>query len=346
MIGDAVACTSDQHVLGEGARWDARRGELLRVDIMDGLVFRDRVDNDGGLIPIRTYEVPGTVGAIIPVEGDEGSLTASNRGFVHLAPDGSLHPLVEVAPEGTRMNDASCDPQGRCWAGTKAHDNRAGGGALYRLDRDGHTRLMLDGLTISNGLGWSPDGATMYLADTIPRVIHPVAFDGERGTISNGRVLVTVTEGAGPDGLTVDAARATSGWRSSEQDASTGIALTVCFARSSTSPPWKPPPAHSRVRDRIASTSPPRPRIGATNSVSPSPPPGSPIGSTLMSPDVRRHHSVPIERGGPKCPHDTVAPHQVKASPLMRSGRLRQGSGSNRAANVRFRSTQAGPLVK
>ena len=57
---------------------------------------------------------------------------------------------------------------------------------------------MLDGLTISNGLGWSPDGGTMYLADTIPRVIHAFSFDGERGTISDGRVLVTVTEGAGP----------------------------------------------------------------------------------------------------------------------------------------------------
>ena len=206
MIGDAVACTTDQHLLGEGARWDARRGELLRVDIMDGLVFRDRVDDDGGLIPVRTYEVPGTVGAITPVEGDEGWLLASNRGFVHLSLDGSLHALVEVAPEGTRMNDAACDPQGRFWAGTKAHDNHAGGGALYRLDGGGHTEVMLDGLTISNGLGWSPDGATMYLADTIPRVIHAFAFDGERGTISNGRVLVKVTEGAGPDGLTVDAA--------------------------------------------------------------------------------------------------------------------------------------------
>ena len=206
MTGDAIACTTDQHLLGEGARWDARRGELLRVDIMDGLVLRDRVDDDGGLIPVRTYEVPGTVGAITPVEGDEGWLLASNRSFVHLSPDGALHPLAEVAPEGTRMNDAACDPQGRFWAGTKAHDNHDGGGALYRLDRDGQIELMLDGLTISNGLGWSPDGATMYLADTIPRIIHAFSFDGEHGAISNGRVLVTVTEGAGPDGLTVDAA--------------------------------------------------------------------------------------------------------------------------------------------
>jgi sugar lactone lactonase YvrE len=206
MTGVAVACTNDQHVLGEGARWDARRDELLRVDILDGRVYRDRVDDDGRLIPVRTYQVPGTVGAITPVDGDDGWLLASNRSFLHLSADGALRPLAEVAPEGTRMNDAACDPQGRFWAGTKAQDNHAGGGALYRLERDGRIDVMLDGLTISNGLGWSPDGATMYLADTIPRVIHAFSFDGERGTISDARVLVTVTEGAGPDGLTVDAA--------------------------------------------------------------------------------------------------------------------------------------------
>jgi sugar lactone lactonase YvrE len=66
--------------------------------------------------------------------------------------------------------------------------------------------LMLGDMTISNGLGWSPDGGTMYLADSGPRVIHAFAFDAERGTISNGRVLITVPEEIGaPDGLTVDA---------------------------------------------------------------------------------------------------------------------------------------------
>ena len=104
------------------------------------------------------------------------------------------------------MNDGACDPQGRFWGGTLAEDHHDGGGALYRLDRDGRTEMVLEGLTISNGIGWSPDGRTMYLVDSGPRVIHAFAFDGDRGTISAGRILVTVPEDIGaPDGMTVDA---------------------------------------------------------------------------------------------------------------------------------------------
>jgi sugar lactone lactonase YvrE len=201
---EPVACTTEQTQLGEGARWDARRGELLRVDILAGRVYRDRVADDGSLISVRTYEVPGTVSAIAPVENDEGWLLAAGRGFAHLTLDGSLRRLAEFAPPETLTNDAACDRQGRFWAGTKAEV--AGGAALYRLDPDGRTELMLDGLTISNGIGWSLDGGTMYLADTGPRVVHAFAFDGERGAISDGRDLITVAEElGGPDGLTVDA---------------------------------------------------------------------------------------------------------------------------------------------
>jgi sugar lactone lactonase YvrE len=202
----AVSCTTEQTLLGEGVRWDARRGELLRVDILAGRVYRDRVADDGGLVRVRVYSVPGTVGALAPIQGDDGWLLAAGRSFVHLREDGSTRTIAEVAWRGTRMNDGACDPQGRFWAGTMADDHRAGGGALYRLDRHGRTELVLGDLTISNGLGWSPDGSTMYLVDSGPRVVRAFAFDDRHGTISNGRILVTVAEELGaPDGMTVDA---------------------------------------------------------------------------------------------------------------------------------------------
>jgi sugar lactone lactonase YvrE len=206
MTSDPVAQTTEQCELGEGVRWDDRRDELLRVDILAGRIYRDMITDAGALVPVRSYRVPETVGAIAPVDNDEGWLLATEQGFSYLRPDGTLQPIAEVAPEDTRMNDAACDPQGRFWAGTVADDQRPRGGALYRLDRDGETDLIISGLTISNGLGWSPDGRTMYLADSGPGVVYAFKFDAEQGTIFDNRVLVDVPKEVGsPDGLTVDA---------------------------------------------------------------------------------------------------------------------------------------------
>ena len=203
----AIACTDEQAQLGEGVRWDARRSELLRVDIVRGTVFRDRVLDGGGLAAVQRYELPWPVGMIAPIDGDDGWLLGAGRGFVHLAPDGRHRTITEVSGPGTRMNDGAADPQGRYWGGSLADDHHAGGGAFYRLDRNGHAEQVLDGLTIPNGVGWSPDGRTMYLVDSGPRVVHAFAFDGDRGAIADERVLLTVPEDVGaPDGLTVDAA--------------------------------------------------------------------------------------------------------------------------------------------
>lgn len=205
-VTEPVAATTEQTVLGEGARWDARRDELLRVDIAAGRVFRDRIDDDGRLALVRGYTLPGTVGALAPIQNDEGWLVAAGQGFGHLARNGAFQPLVDVAPAGSRMNDGACDPQGRFWAGTLAHDHRPGGGALYRLARNGETELVLAGLTIANGIDWSPDGNTMYLADSGPRTVHAFRFDGRSGTLYDQRVLINVPAEVGsPDGLTVDA---------------------------------------------------------------------------------------------------------------------------------------------
>jgi sugar lactone lactonase YvrE len=166
--GAAVACTTEQTVLGEGVRWDARRGELLRVDILAGRVYRDQVHENGSLVPVRVYSVPGTVGAITPIQNEEGWLLAAGRGFVHLSLDGSTRRLLDVAPPGTRMNDGACDPQGRFWAGTIADDHHVGGGALYRLGQRGQADLMLSGLTIPNGLGCHTDSTGLPAAPFRP----------------------------------------------------------------------------------------------------------------------------------------------------------------------------------
>jgi sugar lactone lactonase YvrE len=205
VTSEAIPVTITQAVLGEGLRWDARRQELLGVDILTGRVYRGRVEEDGSLSLVGQYQLPGTVGAIAPVHDDEGWIVAAGQGFLHLGSDGSLRPIAEVSPAGTRMNDGACDPQGRFWAGTLADDFRPGGGALYRLDGDGNVEVIRRDLTISNGLGWSPDGATMYLADSGPGVVYAFTFDPGSGTLADDRPFVTIPEEVGtPDGLTVD----------------------------------------------------------------------------------------------------------------------------------------------
>ena len=64
---------------------------------------------------------------------------------------------------------------------------------------------MLGDISVSNGLGWSPDGTTMYYVDTPTGRIDRFDFDPVRGDISGRREFVTIREGKGlPDGLTVD----------------------------------------------------------------------------------------------------------------------------------------------
>ena len=90
--GGAVACSTKQTQLGEGVRWDARRGEMLGVDILAGRVARGRILADGSLELTHVYELPSTVGMIAPVEGDDGWLLGAGRGFVYLAPTAPIGP--------------------------------------------------------------------------------------------------------------------------------------------------------------------------------------------------------------------------------------------------------------
>jgi len=188
--------------VGEGPVWDPRVGRVLWIDIPHGTLFS--TDPSDGTTSERT--LPKAVGVVLP-RASGGYVAALQDGFYAL-PDGGEPELiapVESADPATRFNDGEIDPQGRFWAGTMAWDASPQRGSLYRLDADGTVTRMLEGVSISNGLGWSPDGATMYYVDTATYRIDRFDFDPASGDIGERREFVTIREGGGrPDGLTVD----------------------------------------------------------------------------------------------------------------------------------------------
>jgi sugar lactone lactonase YvrE len=189
--------------LGEGALWDWRGNLLVSVDIPAGQVLVSD-PRDGST---RSLEVGQPVGAAM-LRGEHDLLLAVRDGFATLDLEtGAVEPLVAVEADkpANRMNDAACDARGRCFAGTMATDDTPGAGTLYRLDQDLSVHAMLDGLTISNGLGWSPSGSVMYHIDSMAGGADAHDFDADSGALSGRRRLIDTDPSWGlPDGLAVD----------------------------------------------------------------------------------------------------------------------------------------------
>ncbi len=201
-----IVASATTGLLTEGPRWHAERGELLWVDILGHTLHRGRPAVGGALESVETITLDRPAGAVAPATRG-GYVLAAGTGLLYVDDARVVHELAqpEAGRRDVRMNDGACDPQGRFWAGTMAYDESPGAGVLYRLELDGSCTTVLTGLTISNGIGWSPDGATMYLADSGTGCIQAFGFDGPTGDLSRRRTLVRIEQpGAVPDGLTVD----------------------------------------------------------------------------------------------------------------------------------------------
>lgn len=188
--------------LGEGPVWDDAGQHLYWIDIYNHRVhrFEPLTGQD------RIIRLPEIVTCL--------ALTLSPRLLIALR-----HDLALLDPESgmisrlltlegdmprNRFNDGKVDPQGRLWIGTMSKDARAG--SLYRFDADGTVRTMEKDVTISNGLGWSPDQRTFYYTDSPLKVIYAYDYEAEGGSIRNRRVFADLTTGSAfPDGLAVDA---------------------------------------------------------------------------------------------------------------------------------------------
>ena len=103
------------------------------------------------------------------------------------------------------MNDGGVDPAGRFLAGTMGLDERPGAGSLYRVDLDGSVHTVLTDLTISNGIEWTADGRTVYLADSGAATVRAYAYDVRTGEFGADRVFLDLSADDGPpDGMTID----------------------------------------------------------------------------------------------------------------------------------------------
>jgi sugar lactone lactonase YvrE len=193
--------------LGEGPIWDAREQALYWVDIPAFQVHRLAQPMQDPPGPHATWHIGEEVGAVVP-RASGGLVLAARSGFLGFDPaDGATTSLVPLdLGAGMRMNDGACDAAGRFFAGTMADDEAEGAGTLYRLDPDHSVHTVLTGVSVSNGIGWSPDNSLMYYVDSPSGQVDVLDFDVATGAVSGRRALASIDAGpAVPDGLTVDA---------------------------------------------------------------------------------------------------------------------------------------------
>ncbi len=200
-MSDVEQLTEPVAFHGEGPVWSPTWGGLKWLDMLAGDILT--------LLPSGDVErrSVGAVAAAIRPRATGGAVIATERGFAIDQGDGApIDYLPEVFHDShLRMNEGGCDPDGRFYCGSMAWDKAQGRGSLYRLDAGRHVTEVLAGVTISNGLDWSPDETLAYYVDSATQQIDVFDYDRDLGLLHR-RSFVQIAEASGaPDGLTVDA---------------------------------------------------------------------------------------------------------------------------------------------
>jgi sugar lactone lactonase YvrE len=187
---------------GEGPIWWG--GSLYYVDI-EG---RKILQFDPATGQEAVWEVGERVGTVVPRRAG-GLVFAGDHGFAFLDPaSGELTRLgdPEAGKRDNRFNDGKCSPEGRFFAGTISLTKQTGDAALYRMDPDRTITKVYAGVTNSNGIVWTADGASMFYIDTPRLAVLAFDYDAETGTLHNERVAFATAPAAPgvPDGMAID----------------------------------------------------------------------------------------------------------------------------------------------
>lgn len=194
--------------VGECPLWHPDEAALYWVDI-DGKAIHRLRPADGSH---RSWPMPSEPAAIARCASG-GLMVALRAGFAHLnTKTGKLAPVASAPYDTatTRFNDGRCDTAGRFWVGTLYEPRDRQLGAMYCLERGMVRTAWEGGITVSNGLAFSPDNRILYHADTTAHTLYQRDFDLATGDAGQPRIFRqfsadrTKDYSGRPDGAAVD----------------------------------------------------------------------------------------------------------------------------------------------
>jgi sugar lactone lactonase YvrE len=210
-VEDATLRVDCRNELGEMPLWDDTTGTLYWIDVVaPGRVFYWRLAT--GVIDFWEFEdlITGlnrtrAGGLLVHRKNDIVSFDPNTR---------AIGPVFALSPtmHGMRFNDGRCDANGRLWVGTMPNNIGADGAPLAITEYTGQihvvgvpsTRTFDAGFGCPNGICWSPDGATLYVADSCDGWLYAYRFDGNGASISERRAFCKLNDLGIPDGTAVD----------------------------------------------------------------------------------------------------------------------------------------------
>lgn len=199
---DVIPCAN---LLGEGVQWNPDDGSFWWTDVQQKILYRYTLAEKH----LAHWNLPDKLCCFAFAKTDGRLLAAFAAGFAWFDLNtGAVEWIAqpEAGVEGNRSNDGRCDRQGRFWMGTVMEDPSVGppSAGLYCLAPDFSVTCHLQGLSISNGLCWSPDGCSLYHTDSPSHRIYVYDFDPLTGTLANPRLFARTHAGVEPDGACVD----------------------------------------------------------------------------------------------------------------------------------------------
>ena len=194
---------SPSAIVGEGPVWNTEENKLYWTDIQGGKLFKYDPETGSNDVILDGVEVGGyrfnEGGGLILGTWEGVMLWHSDDDFKWIQ-SGNF----EGKDTAIKINDATSGPDGSFYCGTDASDWQSD--ILFRVNTDTSIDIIDEGITLCNGMGFSPDETKFYNTDTLAKTIYQWDYNSTTKALSNKKVLVKIndeSEGI-TDGMTVD----------------------------------------------------------------------------------------------------------------------------------------------